>query len=156
MEENQGNKKLWITIIIVSTIIIGICLSILIARALSKANFNDSVQKIEKSIKTAFPGTNSIEVSGHTIKIKVWIDGIFDASKEAATGNKVALKQWDEIKDNMYLTISDMCDSFFWVDDEILYFNLVSDLNHDQELLVFKNKSIIYDGVYDHINKYGG
>ena len=160
MEENKKpvstQKKIFIAVFIISIIIIGICGSILLRRWFSSSSFNHGVEKITTAVKSGFPGKNSIEVSGHTVYVRVWSDGMFDISKSAAMGNEFALEQWDALRDKMYLTVCDMSDFFFWVDDDVLYFSLVSDVDHDKELIVFKNKTLVYDGVHEYLSQNGG
>ena len=154
--DEQKKKKIYVAVIVISTVIIGAVASLFIIKLIRKVSFNDALSNVTKAVKTGFPGANRIETSGHTVYITVWVEGMFDASKLAATGNEKAFKSWNELRDNMYLTVFDICDRFTLVDDAKVYFYLVSEKNTDNELLVFENRSIIYDGVYEYISRNGG
>ena len=160
MEEKQvivsTKKKIFIAVFITCVIIIGICGSLLLIRFISNSSFNSAVDNVTKAVKTGFPGRNEITVSGHTVYIKLWNDGLFKASKLAAMGNEEALKNWNELRDKMYLTVCDLSDLFLLVDNATLYFYFVSEQDHDSELLVYKNKTLVYDGVQEYLSQNGG
>ena len=149
MEEKKENKKLWITIIIVSTIVIGVCVGLMIWRWFSDSNFDHAVSQIKTAIKDSYAGCNSIEVSGHTVNVKIWSDGVMKIAKAAYEGDQTQLKNWNVLKDKVYLLAEQMYDRFLFVDDAVIYLRYVNDQNPDRDLLVYKNKSLVYDVVND-------
>ncbi len=146
-EKKPENKKLWIAIILVSVIIIGICLSILIIRWFSDSSFDHAVEQVTEAIKGSYAGQNSIEVSGHTVNIKIWSDGVMNIAKAAYDGDRTQLQNWNVLKDKVYLLAGQIYDKFLFVDDAVVFLRYVNDQNPDRDLLVFKNKQMVYDVV---------
>lgn len=145
--EDQKKKKLYIVIILVSTIIIGACSGLLIAQCISKSSFNHAVDKLREAVIDGFAGRNKIEINGHTINVRIWSDGMGAASKAAAEGDKTYLEGWNITRDKMQVTATSLYNMFLLVDDAVIYFRFVNDQNIDRDLLVFKNKTLIYDVV---------
>ena len=89
----------------------------------------------------------SFETSGHTVRIKMWVDGFGAASKLAAQGDSDAFDGWVETKKSMYELSKEIYKVFILVDDAVVYLNIVNDLNTDRDLLVFRNRELVYDVV---------
>ena len=92
------------------------------------------------------------ETSGHTVRIKMWVDGLGAASKKAAQGDSNAFDGWLETKASMYELAKEIYKVFILVDDAVIYLNIVNDLNTDRDLLVFKNRELVYDVVAEYQN----
>ena len=147
MEEKKQNNKLWITIILISIVIIGLCLGLLLGRKISNSSFDNAVSNIKTAIKESYPGCNAIEVSGHTVNIRVWTDGIMNVAKAAYEGDQAQIKNWNIVKDQVYLLAEQIYGKFILVDDAVIYLRYVNDQNPDRDLLVYKNKELVYDVV---------
>ncbi len=149
--DEQKQKKIYITIIIVSTIIIGLVIGLSLAKCIGDSSFDSAYSDLVVSIKDAFPGHNSISTEGRTVHVRVWSDGMYDIAKKAASGAPAYIDAWNESRDTMFVSISSIVDRFLFADADI-YFYLVSEYNIDSELLVFKNKTCVYDSVAAYIN----
>ena len=147
MEEKKENKRLWITIIIVSIIIIGVCAGILLGRAIGNSSFDNALSQVTKVIKDTYAGKNNIEVTGHTVKISIWSDGIMNIAKKASEGDAQCIENWNVLRDKVYLLSAEITDKFSLVDDAVIYLSYVNEQNPDRELLVYKNTVLIYDVV---------
>lgn len=145
--EAKTKKNIFITVFITSIIIIGACAGILMARCISRSSFNNAVDSCREAVIDGFAGRNIIEVNGHTVNIRIWSDGMAAASKAAAEGDKTLLEGWNITRDKMYLTACSLYDKFLFVDDAVVYFRFVNESNTDRDLLVFRNKELIYDVV---------
>ena len=139
-------------VVVIVAVLLGIGLFFIIKGLLAKMDFNDSLGNIEEAVIEAFPGRNSIEVSGHTINIKVWVDGIGSAAKKAAENGNAYLTDWNALRDKYYLTARSLCDEFFWADDVVIYLRLVNDQDTSRNLLVFTNNVCTYDAVAQYKN----
>lgn len=147
MEEKKENKKLWITVIIVSIIVIGVCVGIFLYRGISNTSFDNALSQVKTAIKDSYAGCNSFEVSGHTVNIKIWSDGMMGIAKAAYEGNQDQIKNWNVVKDKVYILAGQIYDKFLLVDDIVVYLRYVNDQNPDRDLLVYKNKELVYDVV---------
>lgn len=94
----------------------------------------------------------SFETSGHTVRIKMWTDGFGAASKMAAEGDPTAFDGWYKTKKSMAELAKEIYKEFILVDDAVIYLNIVNDLNTDRDLLVFKNRELVYDVVAEYQN----
>lgn len=148
MEEK--NKRLWITIIIVSIIIIGLCGGFLLGKLIGNGSFNNQLANVKKIIKDTYAGRNDFEVNGHTVKIKIWSDGIMSIAKKASEGDAKSIENWNALKDKMYLLAAEITDMFLLTDDAVIYLCYVNEQNPDRELIVYKNKSLVYDVVEEY------
>lgn len=145
--DDKKTKKICLIVILVSLVVIGICGGIFLGRMISESNFKNSLREVEEAVKKSFAGRNSFEVSGHTVYIKIWSDGIMGIAKKAAEGDSKSVTDWNAIKDSVYLLAGQIYDKFLFVDDAVVFLRYVNDQNPDRDLLVFKNKQMVYDVV---------
>lgn len=140
-------KKIFIFCFILVIVAIGAYFGLTAWGCISNGSFNKAVKDLKLAVLESYPGRCSFDVSGHTVRIKVWTDGIGSISKKAAEGDQECLKGWNQIKDTVYSLTINLQDHFLLVDDAIIYFSYVNDQNPDRYLLTFKNAHLIYDVV---------
>jgi hypothetical protein len=68
-------------------------------------------------------------------------------AKAAYDGDRTQLQNWNALKDKVYLLAGQIYDKFLFVDDAVVFLRYVNDQNPDRDLLVFKNKQMVYDVV---------
>lgn len=150
MEVNK-KTRIYVAIVVVICIILGLALSAVVINFIKKSSFNSAYSDLVVAVKDSFPGHNSVSYEERTVHVKVWSDGMYDIAKKAAAGGPAYIDAWNENRDTMYVAICSIVDRFLFADADI-YFYLVSEYNIDSELLVFKNKTCVYDSVAAHLN----
>lgn len=153
MEEREFKKrKFWATVIVVSIVVIGICGSILLFRKWDKdadeKYFTEALANMKQNLLVNSSGMKySIKTSGHTVYVKFWMDGMATASKLAYDGNSEALLNWTNLKGSMLDLANAYHKEFILVDDAVIFLSLVNESNTDRDLLVFKDRELVYDVV---------
>lgn len=89
----------------------------------------------------------SIDVNGHTVNIKMWLEGLTEISKKAYYGGNESWDEWNTIKDSMSELSHELYKEFILVDDAVVYLRIVNENNTDRDLLVYKDKYMVYDVV---------
>lgn len=145
-------RKFWATIIVVSIVIIAICGSFLLFRKWGKdadeKRFNEALANMKQTLLVNTSGMHySIDTAGHTVQVRFWTDGMTAASKLAYEGNDEALANWTELKGSMLGLAKAFHEQFILVDDAVIYLSLVNESNTDRDLLVFKDRELVYDVV---------
>ena len=145
-------RKFWATIIVVSIVIIAICGSFLLFRKWGKdadeKRFNEALANMKQTLLVSSSGMRySINAAGHTVYVKFWTDGMAAASKLAYDGNNEALANWTELKGSMLGLANAFHEQFILIDDAVIFLSLVNESNTDRDLLVFKNRELVYDVV---------
>ena len=151
-EKEFKQRKLWITIIVVSIVIILICGSILLfmkwGKDADEKRFNEALANMKQTLLVSSSGMRySINIAGHTVYVKFWTDGMAAASKLAYDGNNEALANWTELKGSMLGLANAFHEQFILIDDAVIFLSLVNESNTDRDLLVFKNRELVYDVV---------
>ena len=151
-EKTFKKRKLYITIIIVGFVIVSICGFYLLFNKWHKdaqeEDFKIAVANLKSTLLVYNSGVQySIDISGHTVKVKLWQEGMAASAKLAGDGNSEALKNWTELKGSMYELSCAYYKQFILVDDAVIYLSLVNEYNTDRELLTFKDRELIYDVV---------
>ena len=161
MEDKElKQRKLYVAVILVSIVIIVICGCYLLFRKWGKdANekyFNEALDKMKLNLLMNSSGMRySIKTSGHTVYVKFWTDGMTAAAKSAYDGDSDAFDSWAELKKSMSDLAKAYYKEFILIDDAVIYLSLVNESNTDRDLLVFKDKELVYDVVTGY-NKEGG
>ncbi len=155
--EEYRKKKIIVNIIIVAFVIICFIVFYLIFSKWMKEGEDKQFQDAVNTMKLNYLYNSgkmhySFETSGHTVRIKMWIDGFGAASKRAAEGDPDAFDGWLETKTSMYELAKEIYKVFILVDDAVVYLNIVNDLNTDRDLLVFRNRELVYDVVAEYRN----
>lgn len=110
--------------------------------------FNTALTNIKNNLLVNSSGVHyDFDISGHTVKIKLWQEGMAEAAMQAENGNDAALSNWTELKGSMYELSCAYYKQFILVDDAVIYLSLVNEYNTDRELLTFKDRELIYDVV---------
>ena len=145
-------RKFWATVIVVSIVVILICGSILLFRKWGKdaddKRFNEALLNTKANLLANHSNMHySIDVAGHTLTIKFWTDGLTAGAKQAYDGDNAALSNWTTLKNSMYELACAMHKEFILVDDAVIYLAIVNESNTDRDLLVFKDRDLVYDVV---------
>lgn len=93
------------------------------------------------------PYNYSFESSEDVLKVNLWRPDTVPIAKKAAEGDSDASAEWRLLKDNV-LKYANAIDSNLALQDvqEItLIVQLVNEANHDRQLLIYKNCTLIYD-----------
>lgn len=107
------------------------------ALLVTKTNFLENHKKMHYSIDT----------NGHIVNIKMWMDGLTETSKRAYNGDNKSWDEWVIIKDSMSELAHSLYKEFILVDDAVIYLRIVNESNTDRDLLVYKDKYMVYDVV---------
>lgn len=90
-----------------------------------------------------------IQSNDSVISVNVWADGIVQEATMAKMGQKKYVEDWETLKEIFKNTSKDFTEAKnkMELDDMMIMFNLVNDLNHDNILLSYVNNVLFYDFV---------
>lgn len=111
--------------------------------------FSEFLDEVYIDLSREFPEKYSIQSKGHQVQIKVWADGMKQIAASAYAGNQTAIDMWTKMRRTVGSLADRLQEGARLVSDVSITLSLANDENPTRSLLVFKNRELIYDILYD-------